>query len=113
MSTQAPTRRATGIIDAAHATAEDEMEGRSTTMRTTVCQGSTAEGAHTVLAQVGSTREELIQWVSVYGDEVDALACRGGVEATADPAPGRAVGLASRDELIQWVSLYSDEVAWG
>lgn len=82
-------------------------------MSTTLYQGSTAEGTHTVLAQGRPTREELIQWVSVYGDEVDALACRGGVAATADPAPERAAGLASREEVIQWVSVYGDEVACG
>ncbi|HZS91761.1 MAG TPA: hypothetical protein VFE42_30280 [Chloroflexota bacterium] len=72
-------------------------------MSTTFYHGSIAEGAHTVVAQGGPTREELIQWVSVYGDEVDA---------PADPPPGRASGLPSRDELIRWVSVYGDEVAW-
>lgn len=81
-------------------------------MSTTLYQEPTAEGAHPVLAQEGPACEELIQWVSVYGDEVDAPACGGGVETAASPAPGRDAGLASRDELIQWVSVYGDEVAW-
>jgi hypothetical protein len=80
-------------------------------MSTTLFQGTTAQGTNTVLAQGGPTRAELIQWVSVYGDEVDALACRGSAEATASPTPRRAAGLASRDEVIQWVSVYGNEVA--
>jgi hypothetical protein len=77
-------------------------------MSTTLYHGSTAEGAPSVPPQGRPTREELIKWVSVYGDEVDEVACRGGMAATAGPA-----GLASREEVIQWVSVYGDEVAWG
>lgn len=81
-------------------------------MSTIVFQRSTAESAPTLLAQGRPVRAELIQWVSVYGDEVDALTCRGGVEVSR-PAPGQAAGLANRDGLIQWVSVYGDEVTWG
>lgn len=81
-------------------------------MSTNLCQRSTMGGAHAVLAQGVPAREELIQWVSVYGDEVDVPACSGCLEATAGQAPGRAVGLAHCDELIRWVSVCGDEVAW-
>ena len=82
-------------------------------MSTIVFQRSPAKSAPILLAQGRPVHAELIQWVSVHGDEVDALACRGGVQTMAGSAPGRVAGLASRDELIQWVSVYGDEVTWG
>jgi hypothetical protein len=53
---------------------------------------STGDGAQTEPVCAGPTRHELIQWVSLYWDEVDPLAVRdrrarpGGRSAAASPA---------------------------
>jgi hypothetical protein len=71
---------------------------------------ATADGAQTDPARGAPTREELIQWVSVYGDEVDPLASRERPTRPGSPGAAAAAGLTSREALIQWVSVYGDEV---
>jgi hypothetical protein len=73
-------------------------------------QEATADGAQTDAARVGRTRQELIQWVSVYGDEVDPLASRERPTQHGSSGAAATPGLASREALIQWVSIYGDEV---
>ena len=74
---------------------------------------STADGAQTDPARGGPTREELIQWVSVYGDEVDPLAIREQPTRPGSPGAAAALGVAGREALMQWVSVYGDEVVTG
>ena len=71
---------------------------------------STADGAQTDAARVGPTRQGLILWVSVYGDEVDPLASREWPTQPGSPGAAATPGLASHEALIQWVSIYGDEV---